>query len=62
MRRAGRLLVFRIRSSVGDLGMQSHDEIIVPVSPKEVTIYVAIEISGKSWVQADFSNASQNDL
>ena len=42
--------------------MQSHDEIIVPVSPKEVTIYVAIEISGKSWVQADFSNASQNDL
>ena len=30
--------------------MQSHDEIAVPVSLEEVTIYVAIELSGKSWV------------
>ena len=50
MRHAEPLLVFRIRSSVGDLGMQSHDEIAVPVSLEEFTIYVAIELSGKSWV------------
>ncbi len=30
--------------------MQSHDEIAVPVSPEEVTLYVAIELSVKSWV------------
>ena len=30
--------------------MQSHDEIAVPVSLEEFTIYVAIELSGKSWV------------
>ena len=30
--------------------MQSHDGIAVPVSLEEFTIYVAIELSGKSWV------------
>ena len=30
--------------------MQSHNENAVPVSPEEITIYVAIELSGKSWV------------
>ena len=30
--------------------MQSNDEIAAPVSLEEVTIYVAIELSGKSWV------------
>ena len=30
--------------------MQSNDEITTPVSPEEITINVAIELSGKSWV------------
>ncbi len=30
--------------------MQSNDEITTPVCLEEFTVYVAIELSGKSWV------------
>lgn len=43
MRHAEPLLVFRIRTSAGDPGMQSHDEIAVPVRLEEITIYVATD-------------------